>query len=59
LYRAEDGSKAVLLSTFDNAEEFQRFIASDAFAAHRAKLTPLLDRSEPTRYELVYERGEV
>jgi len=21
--------------------------------------TPLLDRSEPTRYELVYERGEV
>ena len=59
LYKAEDGSKAVLLSTFDSAEEFQRFIASEAFAAHRAKLTPLLDRSEPTRYELVYERGEV
>ncbi len=59
LYKAEDGSRAVLLSTFGSAEEFQRFISSDAFAAHRAKLSPLLDRSEPTRYELVYEKGEV
>ncbi len=37
----------------------QRFIASEAFAAHRDKLTPLLERSKPTRYELVYEKGDV
>ena len=59
LYKAEDGGKVVLLSTFDSAEEFQRFIASEAFQAHRAKLAPLIDRSEPARYELVYEKGDV
>lgn len=59
LYRAQDGSKALLLSSFDSIEDFQRFMASEAFAAHRAKLLPLLDHSEPTRYELLYQRGEV
>jgi heme-degrading monooxygenase HmoA len=59
LYRAEDGSKAVLLSVFDSAEDFQRFTSTEAFAAHRRKLFDLLERSEPTRYELVYEKGEV
>jgi heme-degrading monooxygenase HmoA len=59
LYRAEDGSKAVLLSVFDDAEAAHQFSTSDAFLAHRAKLAPLLERAEPTRYELVYEAGEV
>jgi heme-degrading monooxygenase HmoA len=59
LYRAEDGSKAVLLSVFDSAEDFQQFTSSDALAAHRRKLSDLLERSDPTRYELVYERGDV
>jgi heme-degrading monooxygenase HmoA len=59
LYRAEDGSKAVLLSVFDSAEAAHQFSTSDAFIAHRTKLSALLERSEPTRYELVYEAGEV
>jgi heme-degrading monooxygenase HmoA len=59
LYRSEDGSKAVLLSVFDSAEAAHQFSTSDAFVAHRAKLSPLLERSEPTRYELVYEAGDV
>jgi hypothetical protein len=49
----------VLLSVFDSAEAAHEFSTSDAFVAHRSKLSALLERSEPTRYELVYEAGEV
>lgn len=59
LFRAEDGSKAVMVSVFDTPEDFQRFSESEAFAAHRAKILPLLDRSEPGRYELVYQAGDM
>ena len=59
LYRSEDGSKAALVSVVDDAEVALQFSKSDAFAAHRAKLTPLLDGSELTRYELVFTDGEV
>jgi len=59
LYRSEDGSKAALLSVVDDPEAALQFSKSEAFAAHRAKLTPLLAGSELVRYELVYEAGEV
>ncbi len=59
LYRAEDRSKFVMVSVFDTPEDFKRFSDSDAFAAHRAKMLPYLESAQPSRYELVYEAGEV
>ncbi len=32
---------------------------SPAFAAHRTKILPLLERAEPGRYQLVYEAGDL
>jgi len=59
LFRAEDGSKVVMLSVFDTPENFKRFNDSEEFAAHRTKILPYLERAEPGRYELVYQAGEV
>ena len=59
LLRAEDGSKAVMVSVFDTPEDFQQFSQSAEFAAHRAKILPLLERAEPGRYQLVYQAGDV
>jgi heme-degrading monooxygenase HmoA len=59
LYRAEDGSQALMLSVFDTAEDFKRFNESAALAAHRGKMQPFLERAEPGHYELVYQAGEV
>ena len=59
LFRAEDATKAVMVSVFDTPEDVQRFSQSPAFAAHRAKILPLLERAEPGRYQLVYEAGEL
>jgi heme-degrading monooxygenase HmoA len=59
LYRAEDGSKALQLSVFDTADDFYRFVKSEALIAHRRKLSALLHGNEPTRYELIYEAGDV
>jgi hypothetical protein len=58
LYRAEDGSKAMLLSVFDTADDYRRITESAAFLTHRQQLIGLLAGSEPTRYELIYEAGE-
>lgn len=57
LYRSRDGIHAALVSTFESAEHHRRFRESDAFAGHRARLVPLLERAEPAEYELVYEAG--
>ena len=59
LLRAEDGSKAVMVSVFDTPENFQQFSQSAEFAAHRTKILPLLERAEPGRYQLVYQAGDV
>jgi heme-degrading monooxygenase HmoA len=59
LFRAEDASKAVMVSVFDTPDDFKRFSESPAFAAHRAKILPLLERAEPGRFQLVYEAGEL
>ncbi|HZP93852.1 MAG TPA: antibiotic biosynthesis monooxygenase family protein [Burkholderiales bacterium] len=59
LYRADDGGKAVLVSVFETAEDFRRFMESDAFRAHRERILPLLDRADPGRYETVYEAGRI
>jgi heme-degrading monooxygenase HmoA len=59
LYRAEDRSKFVMVSVFDNADDFKRFGESEPFLAHRARMLPYLETAQPGRYELVYEAGEV
>ena len=59
LYRAEDGGKVIMLSVFDTGEDFEKFTAGEAFASHRAKMLPLLEKAEPGRYQLVFQAGEV
>jgi heme-degrading monooxygenase HmoA len=59
LYLAEDRSRAVMVSDFDTAEDFKRFSESEAFVAHRTKILPYLESSQPGRYELVYEAGDL
>ena len=55
-FRAEDGSRAILVSGFDSLEAFRDFQNGAAFQAERARLTPLLERAEPGFYRLVQER---
>jgi heme-degrading monooxygenase HmoA len=59
LYLAEDRSRAVMVSAFDSAEDFKRFSESEPFAAHRSKILPHLESSQPGRFELVYEAGDL
>jgi hypothetical protein len=48
-----------MVSEFDTPEDFKRFTESAEFAAHRAKILPFLERAEPSRYQLVYQAGDV
>jgi|SRR5882672_12223720 len=59
LFRAEDASKAVMVSVFDSPEDFKRFSESPALAEHRRNILPLLEHAEPGRYQLVYQAGEL
>jgi heme-degrading monooxygenase HmoA len=59
LFRAEDNSKAVMVSVFDTAEDFKRFTESAPIAAHRAKMLQFLERAEAGQYQMVYQSGDV
>ena len=59
LFRADDSSKAVMVSVFDTSEDFKVFSESAELAAHRAKILPLIERAEPSLYQLVYQAGDV
>jgi len=59
LYRAEDGSRALLVSAFDTQAQLERWLASAEFAEHRANVTPFVERTEATRFRLVYEAGSL
>jgi heme-degrading monooxygenase HmoA len=59
LYRAADGSRATLVSVFEDEAAFRQWIGSAEFAEHRDRIAPLLEKSEPARYELVYESGSI
>src|SRR5258708_33045543 len=59
LFRADDDSKAVMVSVFDTAEDFKRFSESVPFAAHRAKMLQFLEKVDAGRYQLVYQAGDV
>jgi len=56
LYRAEDGSRAIVVAGFDSIEAYQEFQNSAAFQAERRRLQPLLDHVQPAFYRLVHER---
>ena len=59
LFRADDDSKAVMVSVFDTAEDFKRFTESAPIAAHRAKMLQFLERADAGQYQLVYQSGDV
>jgi len=59
LFRADDNSKAVMVSVFDTAEDFKRFTESAPIAAHRAKMLQFLERADAGQYQLVYQSGDV
>jgi heme-degrading monooxygenase HmoA len=59
LFRAEDASKAVMVSVFDTPEDFKRFSESPGLAAHRTKILPLLERAELGCYQVVDQSGEL
>jgi heme-degrading monooxygenase HmoA len=58
LYRT-DAEQVVMVSVFATSEDFERFGASEAFAAHRARVLPLLESASPARGEPVYGAGTV
>jgi heme-degrading monooxygenase HmoA len=59
LYRAVDGTNAAMISVFDSPEHFKRWTASEPFAAHRDKISTMMERAAPGVYEVVYESGSV
>jgi heme-degrading monooxygenase HmoA len=59
LFRADDNSKAVMVSVFDTAEDFKRFTESAPIAAHRAKMLQFLEKADAGQYQLVYQSGDV
>jgi heme-degrading monooxygenase HmoA len=59
LFRADDNSKAVMVSVFDTAEDFKRFTESAPIAAHRAKMLQFLQRADAGQYQMVYQSGDV
>jgi quinol monooxygenase YgiN len=58
-YRSLDGKTAVLISVFESPAHFEQFRGSELFAAYRDTIVPLLERSDPGLYTLVYESGNV
>jgi heme-degrading monooxygenase HmoA len=58
-YRSPEAGTAVLISVFDTREHFERFRASELFAAHRERIAPLLAGASPGVYELVYRTTKV
>jgi heme-degrading monooxygenase HmoA len=57
LYRAEDGSRAIVIARFDTIEAYQEFQNGAAFQAERARLKPLLEGVQPAFYRLIHERS--
>ena len=55
-FRAENGSRAVLMSGFDSLEAFRDFQNGAPFQAERARLLPLLEKAEPGFFRLVQDR---
>ena len=59
LLRAVDGTTAAMISVFDSPEDLKRWMASATFAAHREKLSTMINRAAPGIYEVIYEAGSI
>jgi heme-degrading monooxygenase HmoA len=57
LYRAEDGSRAIVVAGFDCVEAYEEFQKNPAFQAERARLKPLLEGVQAAFYRLIYDRS--
>ncbi|HEY4146640.1 antibiotic biosynthesis monooxygenase family protein [Pinirhizobacter sp.] len=55
LYRAEDGSRAILVARFESIDAFHKLQNRPAFQAERARLLPLLEGTQPGFYRLIRE----
>lgn len=53
VYRAHDGSKAVIITRFSSEAAKQAWAASSAFVAHLERIRPLLDKINSTPVKLV------
>jgi heme-degrading monooxygenase HmoA len=56
LFRAEDGSHAIIMAGFESVEAHREFQNSAAFQEERAKLRPLLEATQAGFFRLVHER---
>lgn len=56
-YCADDRSCAVLVTHWDNEAAHRRFMESESFARHRARLLPLIARSEGRYHRLLFTRA--
>ena len=59
LHRSLDGRTALMVTAFDSEEHHQRWIASEHFAAHRARIADIIENAERGYYQLVYQTGAV
>jgi quinol monooxygenase YgiN len=58
MYRAPDGTSAVLVSVFASASAQDEIRQSEAFKAHVSRLQPMIESSTPSVYEEAYTAGE-
>jgi heme-degrading monooxygenase HmoA len=59
MHRALDSEDAILVSVFESRAAFERFRDSELFAAHRQRISPVLEKTAPGFYAPVYEAGTV
>jgi heme-degrading monooxygenase HmoA len=58
-YRASDDRTVVLISTFETAEDSQRFREDPRFTDHLARVRPLIESATLGTYETAYELGAI
>lgn len=57
IHRALDGTTAAIVTAFDSARDQERWAETPMFRDHLARMSPLLERIESRRDELVAENG--
>ncbi len=55
-FRAEDGSRAIIMAGFESIEAHREFQNSATFQEERAKLRPLIETNQAGFFRLVHER---
>lgn len=55
LHRSTDGRTAILASMFETIGDHRRLNASSQIAEHIQKIRPLVEKAEPTYFEVVHE----